>query len=120
MVAIFNYDNYPEISINFVGELTDENFNDFINEWMTLYLKKQYFTFVFDTKEIDYVPISYCFKMAAFIKLLKREKIQYLQNSKIIIHNIFIRRLLDLIFYIQPPIAPVSIIDKDGIVLSQL
>jgi hypothetical protein len=48
--------------------------------------------------------------MAAFIHNLKKEPIQYLKRSTIIVKNSFIHRLLDLIFFMQSPVAPVEII----------
>ena len=48
--------------------------------------------------------------MSAFIYRLKKEPIQYLQKSIIIVNNSFIQSLLDLIFFIQSPVAPVYII----------
>ena len=44
------------------------------------------------------------------IHKLKKEPVQYLQRSNIIVKNSFIHRLLDLIFFIQSPVAPVEII----------
>ena len=48
--------------------------------------------------------------MSAFIHRLKKEPEQYLQKSIILVNNSFIQNLLDLIFFIQSPVAPVYII----------
>ena len=50
--------------------------------------------------------------MSEFIYKLKKKPIQYLQKSIIIVNNSFIQSLLDLIFFIQSPVAPVYIIEK--------
>ena len=50
--------------------------------------------------------------MSAFIKNLKKNDYQYLQKSIIIVQSNFVKSMLDLIFYIQPPVAPVYIIQK--------
>ena len=48
--------------------------------------------------------------MAFFIQDLKQQPIQYLQSSTIYNVNTFIYGLLRLIFTIQPPVAPVTIL----------
>ncbi len=54
--------------------------------------------------------------MSAFIHRLKKEPEQYLQRSIILVTNSFIQHLLDLIFFIQSPVAPVYIIrEKEDI-----
>ncbi len=50
--------------------------------------------------------------MSLFIKKLKKEKHQYLQKSIIYVNNNIVKRMLDFIFMLQPPVAPVYIIDN--------
>ena len=50
--------------------------------------------------------------MSLFIKSLKKNDIQYLEKSIIYIPNTKAKKLLDIIFTIQPPVAPVYIIDN--------
>ena len=48
--------------------------------------------------------------MAWFIRRLKKDyREQYLERSLILVNRVGIRRLLDLIFAIQSPVAPVYI-----------
>ena len=114
MFVDFNYNNFPIIYVTFGKLETNEEFNMLVDEWLKLYDKKVYFTFIFDTTNLEVYNIKYSFKMSAFIYRLKREPIQYLQKSIIIVKNNFIQYLLDLIFFIQSPVAPVYII-KDEI-----
>ena len=51
--------------------------------------------------------------MSAFIKNLKRRDYQYLQKSIILVNSNIVKSMLDLIFYIQPPVAPVYIINNE-------
>ena len=81
MFVKFNYDNFTNVHVTFGKLNSNEDFN-----------------------------IKYSFKMSAFIKRLKRQPVQYLQRSIIIVNNSFIQSLLDLIFFIQSPVAPVYII----------
>ena len=67
-------------------------------------------------KDISYANPKYCYRIANFIEEFKKRDIQYLQSTTIINMNSFINKLLELVFYIQRPIATVSIIYEDGTV----
>ena len=49
--------------------------------------------------------------MTLFIRTLRRKDYQYLKKSIIYITSPRVKRLLDFIFMIQPPVAPVYIIN---------
>jgi len=111
MFANFNYDNYEKkniVKVVFDTNIIDDNdFDNFLNSWLQLYTLQKDFTFIFDTTNVGYVPIKYSFKMSAFIKNLKRKDYQYLRKSIILVQSNFVKNMLDLIFNIQPPVAPV-------------
>ena len=113
MFVQFNYDNFPLVHVTFGKLNSTEDFNQFINEWLNLYIKKVEFTFIFDTTNLEVYNIKYSFKMSAFIYRLKKEPEQYLKKSIILINNSFIQYLLDFIFYIQSPVAPVYIVKEN-------
>ena len=113
MFVKFNYDNFPNVHVTFGKLNSTEEFNILTNEWLKLYEQKIPFTFIFDSTNLEVYNIKYSLKMSAFIYRLKKEPIQYLQKSIIIVNNSFIQSLLDLIFFIQSPVAPVYII-KDS------
>ena len=110
MFVKFNYDNFPNVHVTFGKLNSNEDFNILTNEWLKLYEQKIPFTFIFDSSNLEVYNIKYSLKMSAFIYRLKKEPIQYLQKSIIIVNNSFIQSLLDLIFFIQSPVAPVYII----------
>jgi len=110
MFVKFNYDNFPNVYVTFGKLNSNEEFNILTNEWLRLYEQKIPFTFIFDSSNLEVYNIKYSFKMSAFIYRLKKEPIQYLEKSIIIVNNSFIQSLLDLIFFIQSPVAPVYII----------
>ena len=116
MFVKFNYDHFPNVHVTFGKLNSTEEFNILINEWLRLYEQKIPFTFIFDSSNLEVYNIKYSFKMSAFIYRLKKEPIQYLQRSIILVTNSFIQSLLDLIFFIQSPVAPVYIIrEKEDI-----
>ena len=120
MFAEFDYSDYNnksivKVKLNKTIE-NDPDFYDFTVRWLNLYELKKDFTFIFDADDVGYVPIKYSFKTALFIKSLKTRNRQYLKKSIIIIKNKFARALLDLIFMIQSPVAPVYIIQDQELV----
>lgn len=122
MFAIFNYDNFPIIHVNFTNNLNEQSLNEFFKEWLTLYLKGENFIFLFDTRDITEIPnIKYALRMSQFIKKLKKDNTyHYLQKSIILINNKKISYLLDFIFNIQKPVAPVYILKTEDINLINL
>ena len=116
MFSIFDFSDYETKSIVKVvlnKEINDDNdFNIFLDKWRELYNLQKDFIFIFDTSNVGYIPIKYSIKMSLFIINLKRERYQYLQKSIIYVNNNIVKRMLDFIFMIQPPVAPVYIIDN--------
>ena len=113
MFVKFNYDNFPNVHVTFGKLNSTEEFNIMTSEWLRLYEQKIPFTFIFDTTNLEVYNIKYSFKMSAFIYRLKKEPEQYLQKSIILVKNSFIQHLLDLIFFIQSPVAPVYIVREN-------
>ena len=109
MWAEYNHTTYPIVEVNMKGTIKDdEEFQTFLNEWLDLYEKKRDFVFIFDTREVGWVSPRYALKMANFITELKKRDIQYLKRSSIIVDSLWIKFLLQFIFYIESPISPVD------------
>ena len=111
MFAQYIYDDYEKnniVKVVFNSSIKDDNdFDKFIEEWLYLYNLQKEFIFIFNTTNVGYIPIKYSLKMSAFIKNLKSKDYQYLKKSIILVQSNFVKNMLDLIFYIQPPVAPV-------------
>ena len=115
MFADFDYKDYPIVKVTLNNTIENDNdFNDFTNKWELLNNYKKNYELIFDTKNCGYISIKYCIFMAFFIKKLKKQKIKYLQKSKIFVFNNYILNLLKFIFYFETPIAPVEIIYKNN------
>lgn len=110
MFAEFNETNFPFVQVKLVGKPQDENdFNLFINKWKELYNNNKDFIFIFDTTNVSNPPLKYSLKMSQFIKQLRKNDYQYLKKSIILINSNKIKHMLEFIFLIQPPVAPVYI-----------
>ena len=119
MFATIDKSNFPEVRVIFSDDIDETSFNDFLNEWRNLYRDKKYFSFVFDTTEMGFPPLSYCYLMVQFLQSMKLEKEHYLKSSIIIIPNNYIVYLLDLIFTIENPISDVKVINNEGVILNE-
>ena len=110
MWATFDYAKYKTrsiVKVMFSDEVNDASFDAFLKEWISLYNAKRDFSFVFDTTRVGYVPIKYSIRMSSFIGKLKKCPYQYLQKSVFIVSSNFVQYMLDFIFLIQPPVAPI-------------
>lgn len=108
MFAHYNYDNFPVVFVSFSESINSENeFDQFLTEWLNLYHNREDFLFIFDTRNMKNIPIKYAIKMTLFIKSLRREPYHYLQKSLILVNDKNIKRLLDFVFTLQSPVAPV-------------
>ena len=119
MFATIDKSKFPEVRVTFSDDIDETSFNDFLNEWRNLYVGKKYFSFVFDTTNMGFPPLSYCYLMVQFLQSIKSEKEHYLKNSIIIIPNNYIVYLLDLIFTIENPISDVKVINNKGVILNE-
>ena len=120
MFAHYDMKDFPTVHIKFNKNIDESGFNNFLNTWKQLYRNKIDFNFIFDTREMGYIPIKYSLQIAIFIYRLKSEPQQYLTHSKIIVDNIYIHNLLYIVFNIQRPVSPIDIVDSYGELLSQL
>jgi len=116
MFAEYDYSLYEtksivNIKINKKIE-NNKDFDAFLNKWLELYERKKDFIFIFDTSDVGYMPIKYSIHMSLFIKKLKRREYHYLQKSIIFVKSNIVKRMLDFIFMLQPPVAPVYIINN--------
>lgn len=115
MFCIYNYQDFPNVNVTFHGSIHSESdFALFTDQWKALYRDKRYFTFVFDMKDIGLINPYWSYRVASFISELKKEPIQYLTESTIINVNTFTGYLLQIVFSVQSPVAPVIIKLNNG------
>lgn len=108
MFANYNYDNFPIIFVEFSENINSETeFDQFLSEWLILYHNRKDFSFIFDTRNMKNISIKYAIKMTLFIKNLRKQPYHYLQKSLILVNDKNIKRLLDFVFTLQSPVAPV-------------
>ena len=108
MWCIIDKTNFPIIKISFNSEKqVEEEFDEFLAEWLKLYEEQQEFYFIFDTCDLGMMNVKYAYKMSKFIKELKKRDKQFLKKSLIILKNQYISFLLNIVFSITKPVANV-------------
>jgi hypothetical protein len=118
MFAEFNESQFPIIKITLNNSIeNDDDFNNFLNGWLKYYQQKKEVIFLFDTINVGYIPIKYCFKMSTFIRELKQVDKQYLQRSFIVANSWIVKTLLRIIFSMQSPVATVYIVRTQELAL---
>tara|TARA_B100000902_G_C26717965_1_gene625189 strand:+ start:66 stop:509 length:444 start_codon:yes stop_codon:yes gene_type:complete len=121
MFSTFDKSTFPIIKVTLDGgPESDTDFQLFLDQWLELYDDKKDFIFFFNTENVRSPPLKYCLKMSYFIKELRKKEYQYLQKSILLINSNKVKWLLDLIFLIQPPVAPVYIYHIDNGILDNL
>ena len=120
--ATFDTTSFPTVFVDFGPTLDDEGFQDFIQQWRNLYDEHRDFYLIFNTSEVGWVNPKYAWEMASFIEELReqQEKLdgkEYLQQSFIFYKSWYVKLLLNVIFYLQTPIAPVEILPHDKNIL---
>ena len=109
MFANFDYSSFPLVKVNFTKLLKSEEFDKFLNEWLRIYDRKEYFSFIFNTEEMNFINPKYAIKIASFIKMLKTLPKQYLLFSILIMNNKILETLLKTVLSVQKPSAPLYI-----------
>jgi hypothetical protein len=108
MFAEYNYNNFPIVFVSFSESINSETeFDQFLNEWLILYHNRRDFSYIFDTRNMKNISPKYAIKMTLFIKNLRKQPYHYLQKSLILVNDKHIKRLLDFVFTLQSPVAPV-------------
>jgi len=91
-------------------EVEGGSFDDLLRLWISYYDCRISFIFVFDTSDLHQIPPLYlCLQMALFIRELKQRDCHYLVSSHILISHHVLLKLIEVIFAIQKPVAPVYI-----------
>lgn len=106
--AKFDESKFPVVKVTFTNEqVSDEIFNQFLQDWINIYKKNKKFLYIFDTRNISAskLSIKYCRKLSKFINELKERNITLLQASIIIISNSCVEFLLKTLLSLSSPIS---------------
>tara|TARA_B100000900_G_C20545592_1_gene702395 strand:- start:25 stop:459 length:435 start_codon:yes stop_codon:yes gene_type:complete len=113
MFSVYDSSSFPLVKVKITGIPSNDDFDEFLRQWLQLYEEMKDFSFLFDIRELGNVSLKYCVKMAMFIYKLRKREYQYLKKSVIVLNDNKIQRLLDFIFAIQSPVADVFIYNNN-------
>lgn len=114
MFGTYDIKNYPDVNVILGNTIQDQDdFNNFINNWLLLYGLEKDFTLTFDTINVGFIHPKFALQMAIFIKTIKEKykNKQYLKHSTIYVYSNYVFYLLKLIFSIEKPVACVKLVN---------
>ena len=109
--------NFPHVYIHFENDTTLKNggVNKYLNYWNYRQQLKINFSCTLDTSAIKDIDIckgtKYAMTIAKFIKAMKKQPIQYLKYTILVMPNKILSNLLDSILNITKPCATVYIVN---------
>tara|TARA_B100000900_G_scaffold21846_1_gene17098 strand:- start:691 stop:1107 length:417 start_codon:yes stop_codon:yes gene_type:complete len=103
----------PYVYVKIKNIDNDVDYNKFENLWLDLYKEKKNFIFIININNVENVNMIYAYKMVNLIQTLKKKEIQYLNYSILIVNGYIIRNILNIVFKLTRPVAPIYIVDKN-------
>jgi hypothetical protein len=105
---------FPIVRITFGNTIkNNEEFEEIKKFWMKLYSRDKYFYMIFDTSNMNTLPISYIYKLSKLASQLKKLEIQYMKASILLIKSDFVRGLYSFYLKLQKPISKVYIVKEN-------
>ncbi len=100
--AVFDYSEFPIVHIKLTDvEITDQNFQNYVNEVGQIYKKGRY-AIILDTTKTKYVASKYRVIQGNALKLNKKIVEDYSIGMAVIAPSVLQRMLLEGIFMIKP------------------
>lgn len=114
--ANFDITDISNVVVTFTNnKITKDSFNEFLNNWNACDLRRENYSFYFDTRNgLGNAQIKYAFGIVGFIKKKKKEPEKFLQYSLINVSSPRNLLLLRFIFSLSNPIAPVYIFQNNS------
>ena len=113
MFATFDYSNAPLIIVTLDTNINGkEELDLFLKEWKESYETNNSYRYIFDSRKCGMINIKYTYMFAKFLKKLKSDTVKYSNDIYVVIKSPWIKGLLDVVFTLQSPIAPVYITDS--------
>ena len=114
MDCTFVKENWPIVYFKLKGDVNKEGFDNFLNEWSSLYVKSseinQKFTLIVDINEIGKVSPRYVMEIGKFLNKIKKLTEAWMEKTIIITEQTFINSLLNILFTFYTPVRPFQII----------
>jgi hypothetical protein len=104
--ASFDLSNYPLVVVTLCGTPRDEcEFESYLEDFKKLYKRKKTFCLIIDSRNVGWIPFTYLYRQAMFLKEVESLSRKYITRTAIIITTKLADCFLQSIFYIQPPVS---------------
>jgi len=110
--TIINNVDFPFIEIKLCKVMNDDEYKFIINNWLKLYENKKNFILIFNSLNVDSIPLKFIYKLVGFAKKLKKlpKEDQYLKYSIVITNSILVTTLLNIYKTLIKPISKIYVI----------
>jgi hypothetical protein len=109
---------FPHVRVHFKNNtnLTKNGVSTYLNYWNLKQCEKQEFSCCIDTTAMHnyslYTSTKHAITIAKFIKKMKKEPVQYLKYTILVMTNSILIQLLDMILKLTTPCATIYIVDS--------
>ena len=112
--ALFDLQYFPLITVKLNKLNHISEFVLFLKQWEQLYMYEKKFTLLIDARNIKNTGLKCGLLASKFIKKLKKNNPQYLENSILIYNNKFVKHLFSFILSFENPVSPTYLYYTQG------
>lgn len=101
---------WPKVKVTFDGlPRSEDDYNQLITDLTDLYTRKQKFTLLFDTRNMNMPPLQYVKGLARWIKENRENAKMYLEKSAVLMVHPAVRVFLKTLITLSPPASPLKV-----------
>jgi len=122
MKIFFNTFTFPTVKVLITNETddTNKNYDTFMDYWETRYKKKKHFHLLMDLQTLTRPNLGLCLDFIRRQKEMKKEPIQYLDYSVVVVNNRIVHATLNMLWNLCPPLNTVYLVTEMSIALTLL
>lgn len=120
MKIFFNTFRFPTVDVKITNETDDnnKNYDTFMDYWETRYKKKKHFHLLMDLQTLTRPNMGLCLDFIRRQKEMKKEPIQYLDYSVVVVNNPIVRGVLNMLWILCPPLNTVYLVAEMSLALT--
>lgn len=122
MKIFFNTFKFPTVNVKITNETDDnnKNYDNFMSYWETRYKKKEHFHLFMDLHSLTLPNMGLCLDFIRRQKEMKKEPIQYLDYSVVVVNNRIVHTTLNMLWNLCPPLNTVYLVAEMSVALTLL
>ena len=114
MKIFFNIFRFPTVDVKITNETDIDNnsYKKFMDYWEYNYKNKNHFNLFMDLESLSIPNMGLCLDFIGRQREMKKSKVQYLDYSVVVVNNEFIKKVLNGIWRICPPLNTVYLVTE--------